>query len=142
MSTFSFSLERALEWRRTRRDLEELKLTEIGAAIERSRAGIAQFQALGAAAQLQVLNAPTLTGMELSGLAGYRRHLEAAEQRLQATLEEQERRFVEQRKRSIEAQRQSKLIEKLRERQLAEFEALESREMENFATDMFLARWR
>jgi flagellar FliJ protein len=141
MSTFSFSLERVLEWRRTRCDLEELKVREICVAIERSQAGIAQFRALRSAAQLQVLGAASLTGLELSGLAAYRRHLEAGESRLQTALQEQERRLAEQRARWVEAQRQSKLIEKLRDRQFAEFEAQQAREMESFAAENFLARW-
>jgi len=42
----------------------------------------------------------------------------------------------------VEAQRRARLLEKLRGRRLEEWRMAGDREMENFAGEAFLARWR
>jgi len=44
--------------------------------------------------------------------------------------------------RIIEAQRRARLLEKLRSRRLEEWRVAGEREMENFAGEAFLARWK
>jgi flagellar export protein FliJ len=140
-SSFTFRLERVLALRRTHRDVAELALKQIAAVIVRHKARIAQLRTELTAVQMQVATAHSLSGLELNAMSGYRRHLEAAMQRIEAQLKEQQLLFEKQRARCTEAQRNYKLVEKLKERKQAEFVLEQNREMENFAGEMYLARW-
>lgn len=141
MRKFQFRLERVLGWRRTQLELEEHKLKTLAAemdAIERRRAQLALDRTL---AERHVLAEPRLDGSLLEAHAAYLAGLSLQEQRLERVRQEQEQRIASQHQRVLEARRRCRLLERLRARALADWQAEADRELENTATELYLARW-
>ena len=142
MQKFQFALEKALEWRTTRLQLENAKL----AKLRQERSALLQLsQALvesgkGAASGM-LEGAPSLTGADLSNLATYRQNISARVNKLVVTTRHCDRQIERQTKCVVEADREKQLLEKLRERQFEEWNYELKREIENTAGELFLARW-
>jgi flagellar export protein FliJ len=142
MQTFRFPLERVLNWRRTAFVAEEARLGNLLA--EQKRLDMAREEILAAweRAGRELLATGAVDGSELAALSGFRAHLErqrAANERQRAEARD---RITAQRARIIEAHRRFRLLEKLRSRRMEEWHVAENREMETFASEAFLARWR
>ncbi len=141
MSGFTFRLQKVLDWRRAQLGMEEIKFrqqaTEI-AAIDRQRIELADSLA---AAEAQIRHISGAPGHDLAALGNYRLYVQAKDKALAAQLSECEKRLVEQRNAMLAARRRCRLLERLKERRQAEWEAARNRELEELASDSFLAQW-
>ena len=142
MQSFRFSLERVLSWRRTEREREEAQLATLLA--ERHRLESLRQQILGAweRAGRELVAAGRVDGGELAALAGYRTRLEKERISNERDRAASAERIDAQRAQVTAAHRRFRLLEKLRGRRLEEWHSAWNREMESFASEAFLARWR
>jgi flagellar export protein FliJ len=142
MLHFRFRLERVLSWRRTELQAEETRLASLVAERNRLEAARDQVREARDRAGRELLVAGSADGSELASLAGYRARLD----REQAAIEHQRIECLEkiagQRARVLEAHRRVRLLDKLRGRRLEEWHTAWQRELESFASETFLARWR
>jgi hypothetical protein len=142
MPTFQFRLERVLAWYRKKCRIEESRLSDRLAALRHVETRIAQFQAERLTIEGDLLGRNQIAASHFASLGRYR--LRAKEQA--AELNEERRRteasVTEQRVRTQRAQRQVKLVEKLRERRAAEYLAAADRELETLAAEVHLVKWK
>lgn len=139
MKAFRFRLERVLQWRRVQLELEENRFKSQAAALEALDRRRAALESEGIGAELQVRAWSPLRGRDLASLGGFRRFLLNEERTLAARRNECQRRLAAQEGVMLEARRRCRLLERLRERQWAEWRASGDRELEQFATENYLA---
>jgi flagellar biosynthesis chaperone FliJ len=141
MTGFHFSLEKALDLRRLQLELEESKFQQQAAALlelDRIREGM---QASRAYAESQVRTGGSALGFDLAALGAFRLHVQAKEKDLAQRRLAGEKKLEERRNAMLEARRRCRLLEKLKERRKAEWDAAFSRELEAVAAESFLAQW-
>ena len=141
MKSFRFSLERALEWRRAELEQAEARFkqqTAELAAIERQRA---ESEAADLRAETEVRAWRPVSGEDLAALAAFRTGMRRQWELLQARRLECERTLAERQKEMMEARRRVRLLERLKERRLAEWRADFDRELEQQAAESYLAQW-
>jgi flagellar biosynthesis chaperone FliJ len=139
---FRFRLESVLRWRQTLASIEEDKLRKLYSGLrdlERSRA---EMENLRRRIPGELAGRSGVTGAELTALDTYLRRLAAVEQDLRERKARIEEQIRVQRQAVLEAHRQVRLLERLRARRLAEWEAELARDTERVAADNYLARWR
>ncbi len=141
MTGFRFRLEKALDWRRTQLELEEAKLRERTAALAAVDAARAELDAAAVKAEMEVRHWNPVSGSDLRSLADFRVHVRQRGQALAARRAECAREAAAQQAAMLEARRKCRLLERLRERRLAEWTAARDRELEALASDSFLAQW-
>ena len=142
MRGFQFSLERILSWRRTELRSEEARLGPLVAERCRLEASHAEIVRAQAHAQQGLLASGPVNGAELEALAHFRARLEKQETVVKGKVLQCRERIAAQQTRVVEAQRRARLLEKLRERRFEDWRSAGDRELENFAGEAFLARWR
>lgn len=133
MKRFRFPLDRVLDVRRMQARLEEEALHKLHAArtmlLERLGA-VNQASAASYSVPLeQQRDAPS-----------YRRYLAGQARRLQGDLSQLQAQIASQQAKLAEARRRSELLERLRERRLAEWNAAFARELDELAADAHRAR--
>jgi flagellar export protein FliJ len=141
MTGFRFTLEKALELRRLQLQLEETKFQRQTAALvelDRIREGMLASRAH---AEAQVREGGSTLGIDLAALGAFRRHIQGKEKALAQRRAEEEKKLEQCRAAMLEARRRCKLLERLKERRKAEWEAAFSRELEQVAAESFLAQW-
>jgi len=141
MKSFHFALERVLEWRRSELDLAEARFREqmaVLAGIEREQA---EMEAAGIRAEIQVRQWRPVSGSDLAALAGFRLQTKAHEKTLSARRTECARELAGRQTTMLEARRRLRLLERLKERRLAEWRAVCDRDLEEQAAELYLARF-
>jgi len=141
MNAFRFPLQKALDLRRMQLDQEQAKFkqeAETVAALDRQRA---ESEASGIRAEIDVRQWGLVDGSDLRALDRFRLRVKAdggriAQQRVAAA-----RALEAQQEAMLQARRRAKLLERLRERRLAEWERAHNRELEELASESFLAQW-
>lgn len=139
MKAFQFPLERVLNWRRVQLELEESKLKQMYAALARLDSQRAGWEAAVIRAELEVREWPSLAGRDLSALAGFRLHVKEQEQALETRRLECRKSIEVEQRLLLEARRRCRLLELLRERRWAEWQADSDREIEQLASESHLA---
>lgn len=140
MKRFEFRLERVLEWRRAQLDIELAalgRLTAEAQAIDRRRG---EIEAERASAESSLFASATAEAQQLAALDAFRAWAREECGRLANRRAEWERKIAEQRQKLLEARRRSRLLERLKERRRAEWDAEFNRELENLAGELYLAR--
>ncbi len=141
MKAFRFPLEKALDWRRTQLELEESRYKQQAAElaeIDRSRA---EIEASGIRAEFQVREwRPVLSG-DLAALGSFRLRVKHEQAELAPRREECAQKLNAQQNKMLEARRRCRLLERLKERRLAEWKSAESHELEEIAAESYIARW-
>ena len=140
MKRFEFRLDRVLEWRQTELDLELAglgRLTAEAQAIDRRRA---EVEAERSAAEQSLVSSTTVEAQQLAALDAFRAWALQERVRLVQARTACETRIGEQRQRVLEARRRLRLLEKLKGTRKSEWEAEFSRETENLAGELYLAR--
>ena len=141
MSSFRFRLERVLAWRETQlaieeADLERLRLEK--AAIEQAIGDLAAREAR----ETKALNrSRRLPGADVARIEGTRRWIAQDEKRLRLGIADCARAIEKRASAVTEARRKVRLIEKLRERRLAHWQAEENRQLEAMASESAIASW-
>lgn len=142
MKAFRFRLEKVLAWRRTELEVEQFKARQLAAELERIEQERNQVLAARTAAERALLGAGRADGADLQAHASYLAQLDRRKSGLEQRRAAQKARLAEQQKRLLDAQRRCRLLERLRARRHDEWQAEADRELENFAAEMHLARWR
>jgi flagellar biosynthesis chaperone FliJ len=141
VKSFEFPLHRVLDWRKTQLDLAEAafrRQAEALAAVERMAAAL---QAGARSATSAAKASRPLVGAALGSLDSYNRFVHLKEKELERRRAECAERAAEAERAMLEARRRTRLLEKLKEKRLGEWQAAGSRELEELASDSYLAQW-
>jgi hypothetical protein len=141
MTPFRFRLEKVLEWRRLQLEQEELRFrqqTAALAALDRSRA---ELEAAGVRAEEQVREWMPLSGADLGALGAYREEVRRRERQIAGQRRECVQAMAARQKVLLEAQRRCRLLERLKARRMEEWREGLDRELQELASESFLARW-
>jgi hypothetical protein len=82
-----------------------------------------------------------VSGRDLSALAGYRRYVQAHGRKLETQRAEAQKQLEAQQNAMLEARRRCRLLERLKERRLSEWQFACDRELDQLASESFLALW-
>ena len=141
MKAFHFPLQKALDLGITQLGLEEARykkqLFEV-AELDRKRA---EVEASGLRAEVQVRAWPTLASCDLTALGNFRLRARKLEAQILTHRGEKAKEADAQYQRMLEARRRCRLLERLKERRLAEWTSARDRELEEIAAESYLARW-
>jgi hypothetical protein len=141
MKAFRFPLEKALDLRRTQLTMAESRyrqqLAEVG-ALDRSRA---EAEASGIRAELEIRQNTSVRGSDLAALDRFRLRVKKDEVRIAAQRETAVGELSARQDVMLLARRRSKLLERLRERRLKDWQADRDRELEEVASESYLAQW-
>jgi len=141
MIPFRFSLDKVLEWRRMQLELEENQFKQqlaAMAALDRARA---ELEAAGIRAEVQVREWRPVAGADLAALGSFRLRTRKMEEELEVRRAECRRKLAGQQAAMLEARRRFRLLERLKERRLAEWQRASNRELEELASESYLAQW-
>jgi hypothetical protein len=141
MKSFQFPLEKALEWRRVQLELEEARHQQQVAdlaALDRRRA---EVEASGIHAEIQVREWNPVAAGDLTALGNFRLRVKSQETEIARLRVESAKKLGEQQKVMLEARRRCRLLERLKERRLAEWTKERDRELDESAAESYLARW-
>lgn len=140
MQRFQFPLEQALKWRATRLELENAKLAQLRQEKENARrlcGNISEAEQREVAAFRQ--GSRNVTGAELTLLASYRQGVARRLKKLELVIGNCEAAIEKQKAAVLEADREKRLLESLKQRQLEEWTYEFNREIENTAAELYLA---
>jgi len=140
MKRFQFQLATALDWRKRRMEAEQARLDEVlarQAGLRRMMEDAARDRARSGE---ELLRARTIEAEDLAALDAYRRALDAQKRRLERELAAVEEAIGRQRQLVMTAMRDYRLMEKLKDRRLEEWRKQFEREVENEATELYLAK--
>lgn len=141
MTSFRFRLEKVLEWRRLQLEQEESSFRQQAAALAVLDRKIAELQASGVRAELQVREWSPVAGADLAALGSYRSNVRQQQSRLAVQRQEYARQLAARQQSLLEAQRRCRLLERLHERRLREWREGLHRELQELASESYLARW-
>jgi hypothetical protein len=141
MRSFQFRLETVLGWRRLHLDLEETRLQRLFEELRQVDLAEDRLDAEKAEADRAVLYSASVEAQELAALDRHRLHVARVKERLRQERADCQRRIAAQREQVLKAERDVRLLEKLRERRLVEWQTAADREQEALASELFLARW-
>jgi flagellar biosynthesis chaperone FliJ len=141
MQTFQFRLERVLEWYTRQYELEERRLTVCLAALAEAKVAIAALLADRLSIEREVLSRQWIAAHDLASLSLYRIGAKKRELELNVIRDRCEKDVEAQRIKLQAAERRVRLLEKLRERRVAEYTYAETHELEELAQDAYFAKW-
>lgn len=141
MGPFRFRLAKVMDWYEKQSRLEAERLRMAAEQVIRTKAEIVKHQKDVLAHQMEVLARPNPDAHELASLRPFQLRAKRQENQLQHKLRQNEEETVRQREVTQAAQRRLRLIEKLRERRLTEHQYEFSREIEEVASEAYLARF-
>jgi hypothetical protein len=139
MPPFRFRLGKVLEWYRKQSELEGQRLCVCAERSARAKAEIGSYRRDVLARRTEIIRSSSPQPLELAALGPF---LHAAKQRellLREKCQKAEMDLEKQRGVSLAAQRRLLLFEKLRDRQLTEHDYEASRELEELASESYLA---
>ncbi|HXE64382.1 MAG TPA: hypothetical protein VN519_12630 [Bryobacteraceae bacterium] len=141
MGPFRFRLAKVMDWYEKQSHLEAERLRMCAEQVVRMHAEIDQHKKNVLAHQMELLAKPNPEPHELAALGPFQRGARKQEHRLRQKLKRDEEATEKQREISQAAQQRLRLIEKLRERREAEHQYLFDRELEEIASEAYLARY-
>jgi flagellar export protein FliJ len=141
MTRFQFRLQKVMEWREKQLDMEEAIFKRHAAevtSLERARDNLA---AAATQAELQLHTLQVLDGSDLSALAGFQRHVQTQRVALALQHSAAQQSMAKQQEAMLEARRRCRLLERLKQRRLGEWEKARDRELDEVASESYLAGW-
>jgi hypothetical protein len=141
MNSFRFPLQKVLDWRHTQLELEEARFKQqlaALAALDRERAG---WEAAGIKAEIQVRDWTPLAGRDLTALGNFRLNVKQRESEIDTRRLECRKSLEAQQGAMMEARRRCRLLERLQNRKRAEWQSARDHELEQLASESFLAKW-
>ena len=142
MNKFHFSLDRVLDWRRTRCRMEEGTLEALYATVRDIEARQTEQDTQCTTAEEALLREPAVTGRQLAELDAFQRFSAIERYRLEHQRMKCVQRVTEQSLVVADHQRKVRLLEQLRERRLAAWNKDLGREIDRDADEAYLAKWR
>jgi hypothetical protein len=140
MRRFQFRLDSVLGWRTVELELEEGRLEQLFTERRRSDEEALALE-VRQRESAELIAAKTLDGQQLGALCNHRHYLERVAANIAIKRADCEKRIVAQRQRVVEAERAVRLLERLKQRRLAEWNLDFNREMEALASETFLSKW-
>lgn len=141
MTSFRFPLQKVLDWRRTQLELEEIEYRrQLGALAELDRQR-RELEAAGDAAERQVRAWNPLGGDDVAALGAFRVHVKQKELDMVTPRVERQKQVDRQQGLMLEARRRLRLLERLKERRLEEWRYARDKELEESASESYLAKW-
>jgi hypothetical protein len=141
MTTFKFPLQKAHEWRRTQLELAEARVEQQLAALAAIDQERAELDAMGQRTEVEVRQFAPLDGGHLSALGTFRLAIRARGRDLAGKRAECLKELAVRQAAVLEARRRCRLLERLKERRLAEWKKAADRELDELAADSYLAQW-
>ncbi|MDX1979216.1 MAG: hypothetical protein SFV51_03040 [Bryobacteraceae bacterium] len=141
MKKFQFQLEAALSWRRQKEQTERIRLDELNARRQSVLQQREQAERDREASRRQTLALPSISALDLESLDNYSHAVESRKRKLEAEVAELDEAARKQQLALIEASRQTKLLEKLKDRQHSAWQAEYDKQLEADATESFLGQW-
>ena len=141
MKAFHFPLEKALDWRRIQLELEEARYKQQIASLAGLDRQRAEVEASGIRAEIQVREWSPIAAGDLSALGNFRLYIKSQESEIARRRFEAAQKLAEQQKLMLEARRRWRLLDRLKDRRLAEWTTGRDREVEQIAAESYLARW-
>lgn len=141
MTAFQFNLRKVLQWRQTELELAEVRFKQQFAAVAEMDRAHAELKASGARAEVDVRTWRPVAGRDVSALGGYRLLVRMQEHEIAARRAEGQKVLAAQEAAMLEARRRCRLLERLKERRRAEWQAAGDRQLEELAAESFLAGW-
>jgi hypothetical protein len=142
MKTFRFPLEKALDWRRIELELEEARYKQFSAELTELDRRRAEIEASGLRAEIEVREWSPVSGGDLAALGSFRLRVKSQEAEIARRRGECALKLADQQKQMLEARRRCRLLERLKDRRLAEWTAARDHELEQIAAESYLARWQ
>jgi flagellar export protein FliJ len=139
---FRFSLESALRWRRQQVEIEEQSLQALRAELGRAAAERQALLGLWKEEQARLQRGPECSGLQFQLLGWYSGYVQAHERRLVQHMRDTEARIERQQERYAAARRRVELLERVRDRRLAEYRRAAAAEEDALASELFLSRWQ
>jgi hypothetical protein len=141
VTAFRFPLDRVLDWRRTQLEVQEAEFRRRMAALAAVDRVRAEVEAAAVTTELEVRRWNEVAGGELAALGDFRLHTRAQERELAARRSGCVKAVAEQQSAMLEARRHCRLLERLKERRLAEWKSARDRELDQLASESYLAQW-
>ena len=141
MKRFQFPLARVRDFRRQQLEIEEAKLQRLLA--ERQSLEAEAYRLVSETGEARKSLAVTTSSQagQLVAADRYLRHLQVVQKGHAAKLADWQTRAAKQRQVMVEARRRVRLLEKLEQKQLRQWQAEADREQENLSAELYLARW-
>ncbi len=140
MKSFRFPLERVLDWRELQMRAEEEKLATLQRHLEMLTQRANALTAAELKSKLSVLKTTLMQGSEVHSLTAFQAQVEKERAALAVETVQCERRVAVQRARLLKAQKDLRVLEKLRERRLVDWTYSYNREVENAAADAHISK--
>lgn len=141
MKNFSFSLERVLKVRGLQLGIEEARYQQQAARVAELVHEHAALEAGGLRAETEVRAWGTVAGSDVAALGNFRLRVRSEAAQLTERKTEAVRLLVERERGMQEARRRCRLLERLKERRRTEWQAGFDKELEEAASESFLAGW-
>lgn len=141
MQPFRFSLEHVLSWNRKLAETEESRFQSCLAGLRKVQEAIAELKAERIVVEQGVVHNAKIPAQDLAALGPYRIRVATQEANLNSEQRRRQHALDEQREKLVTSQRRVKLLEKLRERRLAEHVYRTDKELEETAAEAYAARF-
>jgi hypothetical protein len=139
MAPFQFRLARVLDWYRERCRLEENQLRVLAELAARAESAIELHLKEVLAHQTELFRSKSLQAFELAALGSFCRQAKKREAQLSENWKKSKSSLENQRKIVLAAQQRLQLLEKLHDRRLEEHRYEGARELEELASETYLA---
>lgn len=142
MRPFRFTLQRIFEFRAARLAEEERKLAVLRKEIGELNQAIERIGQLREESGAAVVRGGEVSGHDLQALAGFKAKLRRDQRQLFQKRSACTEKLVQQREAYMTARSEYRILEKLRNRHFAEWFLTAKREVDNVASELYLARWK
>jgi flagellar FliJ protein len=140
MKAFEFRLERIAEYRRQQADLARNELQRMTSIMDRLTAERDRVEQQAIEMRTATMSRPDLNGQDLMALSSYEDHAARTVRQIELKKTELAKQIDKQRSLVREAERNVKLLDRLRDRKFQEWRAESDRELDALAADSHLAR--
>jgi flagellar export protein FliJ len=141
MKAFRFGLQKVLRWRETQLEIEEARFKQAAQKVSELDRARAELQAEAIRTEVEVRRWSPVDGRDLAALGGFRLHVKTRESELAQQRAESQKALEDRQKAMLEARRRCRLLERLKERRRVEWQVGCERELEELASESFLAGW-
>jgi flagellar export protein FliJ len=141
MGAFHFPLDRVMRWRGIEFSLEQAKLKRLGQEQIRLQMQAAALGAEKSKLSTSLVTLPDPRGEDLRSMVSYGASLKRRAEKLTELRMKLDRELAAQKKKYNEAKQRLQLLEELRERKLTEWRYEQAKELEELASESFLAGW-
>jgi flagellar protein FliJ len=140
MKAFEFRLERIADYRRQQAELARNELQKLTMLVEQLTAERNSLEQQGVDMRASTMSRSDLTGQDLMALSAYEDRLSRTVRQIENKKADVSEQVDKQRSVVLEAERNVKLLDRLRDRKFQEWQAESDRELDALAADSHMAR--